>query len=236
MTVAGGVLELQPAGGTALRVPSGRIASVAEPEPFTVLVTLADGTALELSRGWMRTQLLDGTARRAGRGRRRRVRRGGRCRPVHRDGRRLTRPTSTLRRRADRLGGRPRPSGSRSPSSPGVRPATTSSRLDVAGQGPLTVTRLAGAPTSSPSCSPRGCGGAEPHVGLPRLAAARPRPDGAARRRRAAARRRGRPGPRPRRDPPRAQRHPAAGRDAARPVRRYPASRSRPTWRSASSR
>jgi hypothetical protein len=61
VTVAGGVLELLPAGsGTAgLRVPSGRIASVAEPEPFTVLVTLADGTALELSRlGRMRTQLL----------------------------------------------------------------------------------------------------------------------------------------------------------------------------------
>ena len=60
MTVAGGVLELQPAGGTALRVPSRSIASVAEPEPFIVLVTLADGSALELSRlGRMRTQLLE---------------------------------------------------------------------------------------------------------------------------------------------------------------------------------
>jgi hypothetical protein len=60
VTVAGGVLELQPAGGSALRVPPGQIASVAEPEPFTVLVTLADGTALELSRlGRMRTQLLE---------------------------------------------------------------------------------------------------------------------------------------------------------------------------------
>ena len=60
VTVAGGVLELQPAGGVALRVPSGRIASVAEPEPFIVRVTLADGTALELSRlGRMRTQLLE---------------------------------------------------------------------------------------------------------------------------------------------------------------------------------
>jgi len=60
--VAGGVLELQPRAGTAtgLRVPTGRIAEVAEPEPFTVLVTLADGTALELSRlGRMRTQLLE---------------------------------------------------------------------------------------------------------------------------------------------------------------------------------
>jgi hypothetical protein len=60
VTLAGGVLELQPAAGAALRVPSGRIASVAEPEPFTVRVTLADGSALELSRlGRMRTQLLE---------------------------------------------------------------------------------------------------------------------------------------------------------------------------------
>ena len=60
VAVAGGVLELQPAVGTPLRVPSGRIASVAEPEPFVVLVKLADGTALELSRlGRMRTQLLE---------------------------------------------------------------------------------------------------------------------------------------------------------------------------------
>ena len=60
VTMAGGVLELQPAGGAPLRVPSAAIAAVAEPEPFTVLVTLADGTALELSRlGRMRTQLLD---------------------------------------------------------------------------------------------------------------------------------------------------------------------------------
>jgi hypothetical protein len=60
VTVAGGVLELQSAAGAALRVPSGRIASVAEPEPFIVRVTLADGTALELSRlGRMRTQLLE---------------------------------------------------------------------------------------------------------------------------------------------------------------------------------
>ena len=59
VTVAGGVLELQPAAGTALRVPPGRIAAVAEPAPFTVLVTLADGATLELSQlGRMRTQLL----------------------------------------------------------------------------------------------------------------------------------------------------------------------------------
>jgi hypothetical protein len=62
VTVAGGVVEVRPGRGAApaLRVPSGQIASVAEPEPFTVLVTLADGTALELSRlGRMRTQLLE---------------------------------------------------------------------------------------------------------------------------------------------------------------------------------
>src|SRR5580704_14247816 len=59
VTVAGGVLELRPADGGALRVPPGRIASVAEPEPFVVLVRIADGSALELSRlGRMRTQLL----------------------------------------------------------------------------------------------------------------------------------------------------------------------------------
>jgi hypothetical protein len=60
VSVAGGVLELQPAGGAVLRVPPARIASVAEPEPFTVLVTLEDGSALELGRlGRMRTQLLE---------------------------------------------------------------------------------------------------------------------------------------------------------------------------------
>ena len=60
VTVAGGFLELQPASGTPLRIPASRIASVAEPEPFTILVTLADGTALELGRlGRMRTQLLE---------------------------------------------------------------------------------------------------------------------------------------------------------------------------------
>jgi hypothetical protein len=60
VTLAAGVLELQPAGRAALRVPSARISSVVEPEPFTVLVTLSDGTALELTRlGRMRTQLLE---------------------------------------------------------------------------------------------------------------------------------------------------------------------------------
>ena len=59
VTVADGVLELRPAHGGALRVPSSRIAAVAEPEPFIVLIQFADGGALELSRlGRMRTQLL----------------------------------------------------------------------------------------------------------------------------------------------------------------------------------
>ena len=36
VTVTGGLLELQPAGGAALRVPAAAIASVAEPEPYIV--------------------------------------------------------------------------------------------------------------------------------------------------------------------------------------------------------
>ncbi|WP_300608690.1 hypothetical protein [Trebonia sp.] len=57
--VADGALTLTPAAGAVLRVPFAHIASVSEPEPFTVRVTLADGNAIELSRlGTMRTQLL----------------------------------------------------------------------------------------------------------------------------------------------------------------------------------
>jgi hypothetical protein len=57
--VTGGALVLAPSGSAVLRVPFGQIASVTEPQPFTVLVTLADGNAIELSRlGVMRTQLL----------------------------------------------------------------------------------------------------------------------------------------------------------------------------------
>jgi hypothetical protein len=59
VTVTDGVLELRPAHGGALRVPSNRIAEVAEPEPFVLLIQFADGGALELSLlGRMRTQLL----------------------------------------------------------------------------------------------------------------------------------------------------------------------------------
>ena len=57
--VAGGALVVAPSGGAPLRVPFGQIASVSEPQPYTVLVTMADGNAIELSRlGVMRTQLL----------------------------------------------------------------------------------------------------------------------------------------------------------------------------------
>lgn len=58
-TVADGALTLTPSAGTTLRIPFAHIASVTEPAPFTVRVTLADGNAVELSRlGTMRTQLL----------------------------------------------------------------------------------------------------------------------------------------------------------------------------------
>jgi hypothetical protein len=54
-----GALVLAPAAGGTLQIPFGHILSVAEPEPFTVRITLADGYVIELSRlGVMRTQLL----------------------------------------------------------------------------------------------------------------------------------------------------------------------------------
>lgn len=58
--VTGGAFVLAPAGGgDVLRVPLGQIASVAEPEPFTLRIALAQATVIELSRlGAMRTQLL----------------------------------------------------------------------------------------------------------------------------------------------------------------------------------
>ena len=59
VAVTDGTLTVTPATGSTLRVPFGRIGSVTEPQPFTVLVGLADGTAIELTRlGTMRTQLL----------------------------------------------------------------------------------------------------------------------------------------------------------------------------------
>jgi hypothetical protein len=67
---ADGSLVLAPDGRSVLRIPFGHIASVTEPEPYTVLLGLADGGTIELSRlGVMRTQLLaelrDGRAGRA---------------------------------------------------------------------------------------------------------------------------------------------------------------------------
>lgn len=57
--VTGGALVVAPSGDTPLRIPFGQIAAVSEPQPYTVLVTLTDGNAIELSRlGVMRTQLL----------------------------------------------------------------------------------------------------------------------------------------------------------------------------------
>ena len=59
VAVTDGTLTVAPSAGSTLRVPSGQIRSVTEPQPFTVLVSLADGTSIELTRlGTMRTQLL----------------------------------------------------------------------------------------------------------------------------------------------------------------------------------
>ena len=59
VAIADGTLTLDPDAGSTLRVPVARISSVTEPQPFTILVALADGTAIELTRlGVMRTQLL----------------------------------------------------------------------------------------------------------------------------------------------------------------------------------
>jgi hypothetical protein len=57
--VTAGTLVLAPAAGGTHHIPFGQISSITEPEPFTVRITLADGTAIDLSRlGVMRTQLL----------------------------------------------------------------------------------------------------------------------------------------------------------------------------------
>ena len=92
--------------------------------------------------------------------------------------------------------------------------------IDVAALGPLAITRL-GRRTDEFAAllAERVTRGADQDLRLPRLAAARPRPDGAARRRRAAARWRGGRGPRARRGPPRPVGHAAARRDAARAAR-----------------
>lgn len=57
--ISRGTFVLTPAMGEALRVPFSQIASVTEGEQFTLLIGLAQGTVVELSRmGAMRTQLL----------------------------------------------------------------------------------------------------------------------------------------------------------------------------------
>jgi hypothetical protein len=59
VAVRDGVFTLSPPGGSTLRVPFSHIRSVAEPQPYIVRVTLADGNAIELhGLGTMRTQLL----------------------------------------------------------------------------------------------------------------------------------------------------------------------------------
>jgi len=59
VAVRDGVFTLAPSGGSTLRVPFSHIRAVAEPQPYVVRVTLADGNAIELhGLGTMRTQLL----------------------------------------------------------------------------------------------------------------------------------------------------------------------------------
>jgi hypothetical protein len=58
-SVSDGTLVITAPGQPSLRVPFGQITSIVEPQQFSIGVTLADGTAIELSRlGAMRTQLL----------------------------------------------------------------------------------------------------------------------------------------------------------------------------------
>ena len=57
--LAGGALVVSPHLGQVLRIRPAEIVDIAEPEPYVVHLTLADGPVLELSRlGAMRTQLL----------------------------------------------------------------------------------------------------------------------------------------------------------------------------------
>jgi len=59
VAVSDGAFILAPSGGSTLRVPFSHIRSIAEPEPYIMRVTLADGNAIELhGLGTMRTQLL----------------------------------------------------------------------------------------------------------------------------------------------------------------------------------
>lgn len=57
--VTRGTLVISPDGGASLAVPFGKMASISEPQAFTIAVTLTDGHVIELTRlGAMRTQLL----------------------------------------------------------------------------------------------------------------------------------------------------------------------------------
>ena len=59
VVVKGGAFVLSPAAGEVLRVPFRQIASVGQGEPYTLRVSLAQGTVVELSQmGTMRTQIL----------------------------------------------------------------------------------------------------------------------------------------------------------------------------------
>jgi hypothetical protein len=58
-SVSNGTLVITSPGRASLRVPFGQITTIVEPQQYSIGVTLADGTAIELSRlGAMRTQLL----------------------------------------------------------------------------------------------------------------------------------------------------------------------------------
>ena len=203
-----------------------------------MLVTLADGTALELSRlGRMRTQLLgelrDARAEVAA------AESGAVGDPARFTGTVAASPVD-LHVFEDALlvmaGGHAKRIAFSFVAD--VRARDYAVTIEVAGQDALAITRLGRRTDEFAALLGERLRAARNRTcRLPRLAAARPRPDGAARRRRAAARRRGRAGPRARRDPPRPQRHAAAGRDAARPARGDSRPRRpRRTWRSASSR
>ena len=238
VTVAGGVLELRPAGGAALRVPSGRIASVAEPEPFVVLVTLADGTALELSRlGRMRTQLLEELRdARAGVAAAESGVAGGR-RPVQRNGRGFPGRPARLRRRAARHGGRRSQADRASPSSRTCgRGLHRHHRRDRPGRARASP-GSAGAPTSSPALLAERLREARNRTAA-FLGSLLPGLDPMALRAAAGLLRDGvavRPA-RSTRSTPTSSPRCCGSRRCPTGSRRYPASRTRRTWRSASSR
>ena len=196
VAVTGGALTVAPSAGSTLRVPSGRIRSVTEPQPFTVLVSLADGTSIELSRlGTMRTQLLaelrDARAQDAAAA-------TGAVGDAEVFSGTAGADTAQLRVYDDALVVVTATAAERIAFSfvdaVGVRDYTVT--IDVAGRAPVSLSRLGRRTSELTALLASGWPRPRPDVGVPRVAAARARPDGAARRRRAAARRRGRAGPR----------------------------------------